>query len=58
MGQFFNLDICGNGTDGSDDGGFPRVHGAAIPSFTFSFTGSMALLGLVAFLVSINGKTV
>jgi len=58
MGQFFNLDICGNGTDGSDDGGFPRVHGAAIPSFTFSFTGSIALLGLVAFSVSFNGMTV
>ena len=58
MGQFFNLDVCADSTDGSDDGGFPRVHGAAIPSFAFSFTGSMALLGLVAVSVSINGKTV
>jgi len=45
MGEFFNLDICA----GADDSGFPRiVPGAAVPSSTFSFPKSMALLALVA----------
>jgi hypothetical protein len=59
MGEFFNLDICDSNNGGTDDGGFPIIRqGTASPSFTFSFLGSIALLGLVAYSISPDGKTV